>query len=133
MNDMSSVFDRWHTVMSQVTTLGLWDLLHEECVLWSPVVHTPQRGREISFAYLSAAHQVFNTDFRYVREVIQGDVGILEFECTMDDIAINGVDMITAKQDQIIEFKVMIRPLKAVNKVHQQMMAMLEHMKAQAG
>lgn len=133
MNDMPSVFDRWHTVMSQGTTLGLWDLLHEECVFWSPVVHTPQRGREISFAYLSAAHQVFNTDFRYVREVIQGDVGILEFECTMDDIAINGVDMITVKQDQIIEFKVMIRPLKAVNKVHQQMMAMLEHMKAQAG
>lgn len=133
MNDMASVFDRWHTVMSQGTTLGLWDLLHEECVFWSPVVHTPQRGREISFAYLSAAHQVFNTDFRYVREVIQGDVGILEFECMMDDIAINGVDMITAKQDQIIEFKVMIRPLKAVNKVHQQMMAMLEHMKTQAG
>lgn len=133
MNDMASVFDRWHTVMSQGTTLGLWDLLHEECVFWSPVVHTPQRGREISFAYLSAAHQVFNTDFRYVREVIQGDVGILEFECMMDDIAINGVDMITAKQDQIIEFKVMIRPLKAVNKVYQQMMAMLEHMKAQAG
>lgn len=132
MNDMASVFDRWHAVMSQGTTQGLWDLLHEECVFWSPVVHTPQRGREISFAYLSAAHQVFNTDFRYVREVIQGDVGILEFECTMDDIAINGVDMITAKQDQIIEFKVMIRPLKAVNKVHQQMMAMLEHMKAQA-
>jgi len=132
MDGSISAFDRWHTVMAQGSTDGLWELLHEDCVFWSPVVHTPQRGREISFAYLSAAHQVFNTDFRYVREVIDGNVGILEFECMMDDIAINGVDMITCEGDQIIEFKVMIRPLKAVNKVHQKMMAMLEQMKAMA-
>jgi len=132
MNGSVSAFDRWHTVMAQGSTDGLWELLHEDCVFWSPVVHTPQRGRQISFAYLSAAHQVFNTDFRYVREVIDGKVGILEFECMMDDIAINGVDMITCEGDQIIEFKVMIRPLKAVNKVHQKMMAMLEQMKAMA-
>jgi hypothetical protein len=132
MDGSVSAFDRWHTVMAQGTTDGLWELLHEDCVFWSPVVHTPQRGRQISFAYLSAAHQVFNRDFRYVREVIQGNVGILEFACMMDDIAINGVDMITCEGDQIIEFKVMIRPLKAVNMVHQKMMSTLAQMKTMA-
>lgn len=122
--------DRWHDMMGKGTSDGLWDLLHEDCVFWSPVVHTPQRGREISFAYLSAAQQVFNSDFKYVREVVQGNNAVLEFECVMDDILVNGVDMITAEGDQIIDFKVMIRPLKGVNKVHQKMMDMLEQMKA---
>ncbi len=124
--------DRWHELMERGTSEGLRELLHEDCVFWSPVVHTPQQGRDISFAYLSAAQQVFNNDFRYVREVVQDNHAILEFECVMDDIKINGVDMITAEGDQIIEFKVMIRPLKAVNKVHEKMMAMLEQMKAAA-
>ena len=120
----------WHRLMEDHSIEGLWDLLHPECTFWSPVVHTPQRGREVTYAYLSAAQQVFNQDFRYVREVVQGDHAILEFECSMDDIAINGVDMITFQNDQIIEFKVMVRPLKAVNKVHEKMMAMLEAMQA---
>lgn len=124
--------ERWHSMMESGSSDGLMDLLHEDCVFWSPVVHTPQRGRMISHAYLAAAQKVFNTDFHYVREVVQGDHAILEFECVMDDVKINGVDMITAQGDQIIEFKVMIRPLKAVNKVHEKMMAMLEQMKDKA-
>jgi len=71
---------------------------------------------------------VFNTDFRYVREVVQGNNAVLEFECMMDNIAINGVDMLTMDEDVITDFKVMVRPLKAVNKVHEKMMAMLEQM-----
>lgn len=120
---------KWHEVMSSGQPEGLQSLLHEECVLWSPVVHTAQRGKAISYAYLAAAQQVFNTDFRYVREVIDGNHAVLEFKCTMDDIEVNGVDMITAEGDQIIELKVMVRPLKAVHKVHEKMMAMLEQAK----
>lgn len=123
---------RWHELMKSGQSEGLRDLLHEDCVFWSPVVHTPQRGRAISYAYLSAAQQVFSTDFHYVREVVDGNHAVLEFECTMDDITINGVDMITAHGDQIIEFKVMIRPLKAVHKVHEKMQSMLEAMKAKS-
>ncbi len=122
------VLDKWRTMMKAHSTEGLWDLLHPDCVFFSPVVHTPQRGRDITFAYLSAAQQVFNTDFHYVREVVEENHAVLEFECLMDDISINGVDMITAQDGQIIEFKVMVRPLKAVNKVHEKMMAMLDKM-----
>jgi hypothetical protein len=88
-----------------------------------------QQGRDITYMYLSAAGQVFDTDFRYVREVRDGDSAVLEFECTLDGIHVNGIDMIQSANGQITEFKVMVRPLKAVNKVHENMMATLEALK----
>jgi hypothetical protein len=121
--------DRWHDMMDRGTTEGLYDLLDPECVFWSPVVHTPQKGRDITFLYLSAAGQVFDTDFHYVREVRDGNNAMLEFECTMDGIHVNGIDLIQVENNLIIDFKVMVRPLKAVNKVHERMMAMLEQLK----
>ena len=121
--------DRWHDMMDRGTTEGLYDLLDPDCVFWSPVVHTPQKGRNITFLYLSAAGQVFDTDFHYVREVRDGNNAMLEFECTMDGIHVNGIDLIQVENNLIIEFKVMVRPLKAVNKVHERMMAMLEQLK----
>lgn len=117
-------------MMASGSSDGLYALLAEDCVFWSPVVHTPQQGRDKCFAYLSAAQRVFFSDFRYLREIVQGDHAVLEFTCTMDDTIINGVDMITARDGQIVDFKVMIRPLQAVNKVHEKMMAMLETMRA---
>jgi len=123
-----NAIDQWHEMMAEGTTDGLYDLLSPDCVFWSPVVHTPQQGRDITFLYLSAAGQVFNTDFRYVREVRQDETAMLEFECTLDDTHVNGIDLIQTKDGLISEFKVMVRPLKAVNKVHEKMMAMLEKM-----
>ena len=123
-----NALNTWHRLMAEHTNEGLWELLHPECTFWSPVVHTPQRGRDLTYAYLSAAQQVFSDQFRYVREVVQGEHAVLEFECVMDDITINGVDMITTSDDLIVDFKVMVRPLKAVNKVHENMMAMLAQM-----
>ncbi len=117
--------------MASGSSDGLYALLAEDCVFWSPVVHTPQAGRDLCFAYLSAAQRAFATDFQYLREIIQGDNAVLEFSCTMDGTIVNGVDMITARDGQIVDFKVMVRPLQAVNKVHEQMMAMLEKMRAQ--
>lgn len=124
--------DCWHDMMARGTTDGLNDLLHPDCVFWSPVVHTPQQGRDITFLYLSAAGQVFNADFNYVREVRDGDNAMLEFECTIDGVHVNGIDLIKVKDNLIVEFKVMVRPLKAVNKVHERMLAMLEVIKSQA-
>lgn len=121
--------DRWHSMMAGGTTEDLYELLSPDCVFWSPVVHTPQKGRDITFLYLSAAGQVFDSDFRYVREIRDGDSAMLEFECKVDDIHVNGIDLIRISGDHIVEFKVMVRPLKAVNKVHERMMAMLEAMK----
>ena len=123
------VIDRWHDMMSASAHEGLFELLAEDCIFWSPVVHTPQRGRDITYLYLSAASRVFGGDFCYVSEMIDGSRAVLEFTCTIDDIHINGVDIIQVRDRQISEFKVMLRPLKAVNKVHERMMGMLENLK----
>ena len=124
------VIERWHDMMSGSSHEGLFELLAEDCIFWSPVVHTPQRGRDITYLYLSAASQVFSDDFCYVSEVVDGSRAVLEFNCAIDDIQINGVDIIQVRDRQISEFKVMVRPLKAVNKVHERMMSMLEKLKA---
>ena len=121
---------QWHQMMATGRYDGLQELLSRDCVFWSPVVHTPQRGRDLTVMYLTAAGQVFNTDFHYVREVRSGDTAVLEFECSVDDIQVNGIDMIQVDNNQIIDFKVMIRPLQAVNKIHEKMMAMLAQAKA---
>ena len=126
------VIERWHDMMSGSSQDGLFELLAEDCIFWSPVVHTPQRGRDITYLYLSAASQVFSDDFCYVSEMLDGSRAMLEFTCSIDDIQINGVDIIQVRDRQISEFKVMVRPLKAVNKVHERMMRMLEKLKASA-
>ena len=124
------VIERWHDMMSGSSQDGLFELLAEDCIFWSPVVHTPQRGRDITYLYLSAASQVFSDDFCYVSEMVDGSRAVLEFNCAIDDIQINGVDIIQVRDRQISEFKVMVRPLKAVSKVHERMMSMLEDLKA---
>ena len=122
--------DQWHQMMATGRYDGLQELLSRDCVFWSPVVHTPQRGRDITLMYLTAAGKVFDTDFRYVREIRSADTAVLEFECSVDDIQVNGIDMIQVDNNQIIDFKVRIRPLQAVNKIHEKMMAMLAQAKA---
>jgi hypothetical protein len=118
----------WHTTAQTRDPKRLHALLADEAVFWSPVVHSPQSGKAITFQYLSAAMQVFfNDSFRYVREVSDEAGAILEFEVEIDGILINGVDMIRwDAAGKITEFKVMLRPLKAVNLIHQKMGAMLQ-------
>ena len=112
----------------------LWEMLHPDVVFRSPVVHTPQEGRDITFAYLSAAGNTLGNDtFTYTRVFDCGDKAVLEFETEMDGIQVNGIDMIEWDEDgKIIDFKVMVRPLKAIQMVHAQMGRMLEAMKEQA-
>lgn len=112
----------------------LLDMLHDDVVFRSPVVHTPQEGKEITFAYLSAAGGTLGNDtFKYVRVFDCGDKAVLEFESEMDGIHINGIDMIEWDADgKITDFKVMVRPLKAIQTVHAAMGKMLEQMKAGA-
>ena len=122
--------ERWHHVMKEGDMETLYDLLHPDCVFISPVVHTPQEGREITYAYLRAANKALSEDFQYVREVVQDNYAVLEFTVKVDGIFVNGVDISTFEGDQIVEFKVMVRPLKAVNAVWKQMGEMLEQLKA---
>ncbi|HEY2772846.1 MAG TPA: nuclear transport factor 2 family protein [Candidatus Binatia bacterium] len=107
---------------------GLEDLLAEDAVFHSPVVHTPQRGRALVTMYLESAVNVFrDTGFHYVREVIGENDAVLEFVATIDGIHVNGVDMLHWNAEgRIDDFKVMIRPLKAVNLLHRMMAQMLE-------
>lgn len=117
----------WHQLVQASDPSGLDDLLADDAVFVSPIVHTPQRGKALAKAYLSAAFQVFfNPGFRYVREIIAPSDAMLEFETEIDGVLVNGVDIIRWNDaGQVIEFKVMIRPLKAVNLIHERMGAML--------
>ena len=122
----------WHRVAANGSQPGeLAAILHEDAVFHSPVVHSPQRGKPIVHAYLSAAAvQLGNDTFRYIREVASGNTAVLEFETEREGIHVNGIDMITFDEDGLItDFKVMIRPLKAVNKVWEMMAAQLERAK----
>ena len=124
---------RWHAVIEGGNKAdALADILHDDAVFHSPVVHTPQRGKPIVMAYLGAAGQTLNNDsFRYVREMVDGENILLEFVTEMDGIHVNGIDLIRFDDEgKIVDFKVMVRPLKAVNKVWEQMAAQLERMKA---
>lgn len=118
----------WHEISRGREMDRLEEVLAENCVFMSPVVHTPQKGRELTRAYLTAAFGVFNDSFRYVKEVVTPQHAVLEFVCDLDGIVINGVDIMTFDDaGKIVEFKVMVRPLKAVNLLHTKMKAMLEH------
>ena len=118
----------WHRLVREHDPSGLNALLAEDAVFYSPVVHTPQRGRKLVAGYLSAAfHVFFNPTFRYVREIVGAADAMLEFETEIDGTLVNGVDLIKWNDaGQIVEFKVMIRPLKAINLIHQRMAAMLQ-------
>lgn len=122
----------WHRLVNARDAAGLDALLAEDAVFHSPVVHTPQVGKAITKAYLTAALAVFGNDsFRYRRELFGEHDAMLEFELELDGIAINGVDLIHWNADgRITEFKVMLRPLKAVTLIHEKMAAMLQARKA---
>ncbi len=118
----------WHQLVESRNSSGLDALLSDDVIFHSPVVHTAQVGKAITKQYLAAAFRVFfNESFRYTREVVGNHDAILEFQVEIEGISVNGVDMIKWNPaGQIIDFKVMIRPLKAINLIHQKMAAMLE-------
>ena len=119
----------WHEMLETRDMSRLQEVLADDCVFFSPVVHTPQVGRELTTLYLTGAFNVFNESFHYVKEVITPRHAVLEFSCEMDGIVVNGVDIMTFDDEgKIVEFKVMVRPLKAINLLHAQMRAMLEQL-----
>ena len=119
--------ETWHRLVQTGDVAGLRELVAEDAVMHSPVVHTPQKGRKLTVMYLAAAFQVFrNPTFRYVREIVGASDAMLEFETEIDGILVNGVDIIRWNADnRIVDFKVMLRPLKGVNIIHQKMGEML--------
>lgn len=138
------VVERWHEHLRGRLPGGLDALLADDVVFYSPIVFTPQEGKEITTQYLLAAGQALPGEggagggtgeadaahpgrFRYTKQVLAGDTAVLEFETTVAGKYVNGVDIIRCDDDgKIVEFRVMIRPLQAVNAVHEQMRAALE-------
>jgi hypothetical protein len=144
---IEQVVRNWHAYLRGELEGGLDELLHDEVVFYSPIVFTPQVGKEVTKLYLTAAAQTFPGDgatapsdggaagsgasgaFRYTKHVLSGNVAVLEFETTIEGKYVNGIDIITCNDEgRIVEFRVMIRPLQAVNVVHRQMRAMLERL-----
>jgi hypothetical protein len=135
------VIEQWHAYLRGELPGGLDGLLDDEVVFYSPIVFTPQRGKAITALYLRAAAQTLPGDgpisvdpdgepvrpgFRYTKSVLAGDTAVLEFETSVEGTHVNGVDIIRCNEHgRIVEFRVMIRPLQAVNLVHQRMAAML--------
>ena len=120
---------RWHHYMDSHGDLTLLSgMVADDAVFHSPVVHTPQAGKAKVMAYLGAAAQVLGgAEFVYVRELIDGNQVLLEFTDQLDGIHINGIDLITFDDDGMIkDFKVMVRPMKAMNKLWEMMGAQLQ-------
>ena len=139
-----SAVEKWFEVMKSNDMDKLDELLAEDVVFYSPVVYTPQKGKDITKMYLMAAGGVFGegtkdevidsnnsqSKFKYIKEIIGEKSALLEFETEMNGIYVNGVDVISwNEEEKITEFKVIVRPLQAVNMLHQKMQAMLENMK----
>ena len=144
---IEKTIENWHRNIRGEFPGGLDELLADDCVFYSPIVYSPQQGKEISKLYLQAAGATFSGEgkpgakaskglpstFRYTKQVMAGDQAILEFETEMEGKYINGVDIIRCNDEgKIVEFRVMVRPLQAVNLLHKKMAAMLERMKPTA-
>jgi hypothetical protein len=145
---IETCIENWHANLRGQLPGGLDALLADDCVFHSPIVFSPQKGKALTKLYLEAAGSTFSegapadgtastaagSRFRYTKQVLGGSHAVLEFETEVEGIHVNGVDIITCdERGRIVEFKVMIRPLKAVNLMHRQMAAMLERMKAAGG
>jgi len=138
--------EKWHDIMKNPgsnISEKLDELLDDDVVFYSPVVFTPQKGKDITKLYLAAAGGVFSSDkdkketkpkeskFKYIKEIVQDNYACLEFETEINGIYVNGIDLITwNEENKIIEFKVLVRPLQAVNTLHQMMGEMLDKLKA---
>ncbi len=128
---MTHTLHNWHQLIKARDTQNIGSILAEDVVMHSPVVHTPIHGKHIVTLYLMAAFHTFANDkFTYIRELSNDSTAILEFTTEIDGIFVNGVDMISWNEDGlIVDFKVMVRPLKALNLIHQKMGEMLSRLK----
>jgi hypothetical protein len=127
---MDTPLEQWHEVVRSRNPALLTQILAEDATFHSPVLFRPQQGRDLVALYLTGAmHVIANPTFRYVREVAADNNAVLEFETVIDDVHVNGVDIITWDDHGLItDFKVMLRPLRALNVVQERMAALLEQM-----
>ncbi|WP_422358627.1 nuclear transport factor 2 family protein [Reichenbachiella sp.] len=127
----NSPLTQWHEMLESQDISQLDQIIDAKCVFHSPIVFKPQEGQRLTVMYLMAAFQMFMEAeyFRYIKEIVQDQNAALEFNAEIDGILIDGIDLITwNKAGKIIEFKVMIRPLKAIDLIKERMLAQLSNM-----
>jgi hypothetical protein len=126
---------RWHAIAEARDPAGLDDLLADDVFFRSPAVHTPQLGKQLTSAYLTAAMTVLGPTLRYVREWYDERSAVLEFEAVLDGLSVHGIDLMVWGDDgRLIEFTVMVRPMKGLQKLVELMGAELAAMfEAQSG
>ncbi|MDP9181396.1 MAG: nuclear transport factor 2 family protein [Actinomycetota bacterium] len=132
---IEQVVARWEQFLSGELPDVLDELLADDVIFYSPIVYTPQRGKDVTALYLRAAGQTLPGQgdqlFRYTKQVFTADVAVLEFETSLDGKYVNGVDIMRCNDaGQIVEFRVMLRPLQAINAVHEAMRTMLASLQA---
>ena len=134
MSTIADCLAAWHSFTRSRSADELEALLADDVVFTSPVVFRPQDGKAVTFAYLWAAMHTLGdpaNGFRYLREIVDHDqsTAVLEFETTLDGVLVNGVDMIACDDaGRIVDFKVMVRPLRGINAVHAAMARMLDEL-----
>lgn len=126
------MLQQWHELLKSRDVSQLQNILADDVVLHSPVIHRPVEGKMMVSMYLTAAlHTFANENFTYDREFFADNAAVLEFSTEIDGIYVNGIDMITFNDEgKIVDFKVMVRPLKAINLINDKMTALLEKYKA---
>ena len=77
---MHPTLEKWHQVVANKDMALLQEILADDCVFHSPILHTPQRGRQMTTMYLSGAAMLLANDtFTYVREVVDGNEMVLAY------------------------------------------------------
>jgi hypothetical protein len=124
--DVPAPVAAWHQIAESRDTAGLADLLADDVVFRSPAVHTPQDGKELTTAYLSAAVVVLGPTLVYQRQWYAERNAVLEFEAVLDGLTVHGIDLMQWNDEgKLVEFTVMVRPFKGLEKLIELMAAEL--------
>lgn len=124
------ILEQWHRAIETRDPSILDEILSEDVVFYSPVLWSKQEGKMLTTMYLSAAlHVLGGNDFKYVKEIVSGNQACLEFTTKIGDTVVNGVDIITTNdRGRIVEFKVMVRPIRGMMVLKEKMLELLQKM-----
>ncbi|HEV7879680.1 nuclear transport factor 2 family protein [Bradyrhizobium sp.] len=105
----------WHAFVATGNQDLLAPLLSEHMVFRSPIVQSPIPGRAAAILVLTTVVQIFE-NFRYHRAFVAGSHdAALEFAANIGKWQLKGIDLIKFNAaGEMIEFEVMIRPIKAL-------------------
>jgi hypothetical protein len=112
----------WHRFVETGSTDVLAPLLAGDVVFRSPFVQTPFPGRAATPLVLTTVVQIFE-NFRYHRTFIAGSHdAALEFSANIGKWQLKGIDLIQFNANgEMAEFEVMIRPIKALQALGEEM------------